>query len=104
MCDLQHTDSLPKPDTRDILLFSRTHLRFTAGVLSSSSPSLDSTDTLPPCAPEVVLKSPPVWEEKAGSVSVNWTVLPLGSMLRVATNCYLWHMNTIYNRPHFAQS
>ena len=67
MCDLQHTDSLPKPDTRGTLFSSRTHLRFTAGVLSSSPPSLDSP---PPCVPEVVLKSPPGGEEKGGSVSV----------------------------------
>ena len=50
-----------KPDTRDTLFSSRTHLRFTAGVLSSSPPSLDPP---PPCVPEVVLKSPPVGEEK----------------------------------------
>ena len=59
--------SLPKPDTSDILSSSRIHLRFTAGVLCSSPPSLDSP---PPCAPEVVLKSPPVWEEKGESLSV----------------------------------
>ena len=67
MCDLQHTDFLSKPDTSDILFSSHTHLRFIAGILSSSPPSLDPP---PPCAPEVVLKSPPVWEEKGGSVSV----------------------------------
>ena len=53
----QSTDSLSKPDTSDILVSSCTRLRFTAGVLSSS-PSLDPP---PSCAPEVVLKSPPMW-------------------------------------------
>ena len=70
MCDLQHTDSLPKPDTSDILFSSCTRLRFTAGVLSSSPPTLGSP---PPCVPEVVLKSPPVGEERGGSVSVECT-------------------------------
>ena len=36
-----------------------------SGVLSFSPPFLDSTGPPPPCAPEVVLKSPPVWEEKS---------------------------------------
>ena len=62
--------SLLKPDTSNILSSSRTHLRFTAGVLGSSPPSLNSPDPSPPCVPEVVLKSPPVGEERGGSVSV----------------------------------
>ena len=62
--DSPSTDSLSKPDTRDISCSLRTHLRFTAGVLSSLPPSLDRTDIFPSCAPKVVLKSPPVWEKK----------------------------------------
>ena len=50
--DLLHTDPLSKPDARDILFFS---LRFTL------PPSLGPP---PVCTPEVVLKSPPVGEEK----------------------------------------
>ena len=57
MCDLQHTDLLFKPDTSDTFSSSYTHLRFTAGVLSSSPPSLDSPP--PPCTPEVALESTP---------------------------------------------
>ena len=56
--DRQH--SLPKSDMRDVLS-SSIHL--------CCSSSLDSSDPPPSCAPEVVLKSLPVWEEKEGSPS-----------------------------------
>ena len=62
--------SLLKPDTSNILSSSRTHLRFTAGVLSSPQLCFNSPDPSPPCVPEVVLKNPPVCEEKGVSVSV----------------------------------
>ena len=42
----------------------RTHLHFTAGVLSSSTLCPDSVDALLPCASEDVLESLPVWNGK----------------------------------------
>ena len=43
---------------------SRMHLRFTAGVLCSSTPCLDSVDAPPSFAPEVMLASSPMWNGK----------------------------------------
>ena len=47
---------------------SRIHLRFTAGVLSSSTLCLDSVGASLPCVPEDVLESSPVWNGKRKSL------------------------------------
>ena len=72
--DSPSTDSPSKLDICDISCSSRTHLRFTAGVLSPSPPSLDST---PPCAPEVVLKSPPGGEKRKKNRAVKYGLVIL---------------------------